>query len=70
MTPIRIRRSEKEIIARECADVLLPVEFFTIENNTDLLLACFGTDNPETMFRIGKIVGHGIELEELKKNFF
>lgn len=69
MTPIRISMCDKEIVARECADVLVPVEFFTVENNTDMVLACFGTDNPETMFRIGKIVGHAIELEELKRNF-
>jgi hypothetical protein len=54
---LKIAKSKRDIVAAAAAECSVPVRFFTIENNEDLLQVEFTTSLPNELWYLGLSVG-------------
>jgi hypothetical protein len=66
MTIIKIDRKEKDAVAEAMAEARIPVSFFTMENNRNLIQAEIATDDPVTMYHVGRLIACAVEISNSK----
>lgn len=59
-TAVKIQKRHKEVVERACLELGVPVEFFTIEKNEELMQMFIHEDEPSLLFLYGKYVGQKI----------
>ena len=67
MTLLKLDKSDKDFLARFCAECTIPVDFYTMEMNEDMILCKVHTDNQSILFSLGKMVGMAKIHEEWKR---
>jgi hypothetical protein len=53
---VKIDKQDKDLILATCLEGLVEVEFFTMEENENLLLAIFKVPDPGMLFIVGRMV--------------
>jgi hypothetical protein len=66
MIQCKIYKTDRDAIARICAEWSIQAEFFTVESNENLLLLQIPISDPGTAFLLGKYAGHSIELDAMR----
>jgi hypothetical protein len=56
-TMVKIDKEDRDILTRECLEGHMRVEYFTMEENDNMLLARIGDNMPATMYQLGVNVG-------------
>jgi hypothetical protein len=67
MTIVKVIKSDKEIITKTLLEAGIGVTFYTMENNDNILQAEIDCDDPGQLWHLGKMTGHSISLEDMKK---
>jgi hypothetical protein len=65
-TIIKIRKEDKDVIAKTLADVYVDVIFYPVENDESIVQAEIFRDDPGIMWLLGKMAGHALATEHMK----
>jgi hypothetical protein len=53
---VKIDKKDKDLVQLTCIEGAVKVEFFTIEENENLLLAMFNVPDPGMLFVVGRMI--------------
>lgn len=65
MTIVKIAKREKDIVARTLAQLNVSVNFYTMENNSEMLQAEIDCNDPGAMYHIGRAISYAEENDRL-----
>lgn len=67
MTLIKLNKDDQDLMARFCAECMIPVRFYTMEVNESMVLCEVDNDSGNILFSLGKMVGMAKIHAEWKK---
>jgi len=67
MTLLKIDKRDRDCFHKVCIDHNLPVNFYTMEENDNMLLAEVDTDSASVCFHLGRSVELQLQIDSFKK---